>query len=346
MEEITIPSETGKNDIYNVITTNSVPEFAGFWLRVAAFIVDDLIIRFIAAPFALMWFKYSGFWDTIKGFQSNAQNMVEQQDTAFVLQLVSQLIIGIIPVIFTQLLFFLFYFAFWESSKYRATPGKLAIGLQVTDIYGNQLTFMRALGRNFSKLFSSITFGIGYMLAGWTDKKQALHDMIASCFVVKKQPEPETVITQEYAGFWRRLVAFLLDQILLSLLSAPIQLFLVPRGYTNPITEILINPKPELPEITDFIVFSYINLLVVLLYWFYYASWESSKHQATPGKLAIGIKVTDLQGNPVTYWRASARYVNKWVSIFTLLFGYLMAGWTPKKQALHDIFAGCLVVKI
>lgn len=77
----------------------------------------------------------------------------------------------------------------------------------------------------------------------------------------------------------------------------------------------------------------------------YYALMESSEKQATVGKLAMGIKVTDMQGNRLSFGQATGRHFAKIISGLTLLIGYIMAGFTEKKQALHDIIVNCLVVK-
>lgn len=76
------------------------------------------------------------------------------------------------------------YFAWMESSPRQATFGKLAMGAKVTDGHGARLSFPRALLRNVAKLLSVITLGIGFMMAGWTRQKQALHDMVSSALVV------------------------------------------------------------------------------------------------------------------------------------------------------------------
>jgi uncharacterized RDD family membrane protein YckC len=78
------------------------------------------------------------------------------------------------------------YFPVLECSSLQATPGKLALGIKVTDMQGNRIGFGRALGRNLAKIISAIILYIGFIMAGFTQKKQALHDMIAGCLVVAK----------------------------------------------------------------------------------------------------------------------------------------------------------------
>ena len=83
----------------------------------------------------------------------------------------------------------------------------------------------------------------------------------------------------------------------------------------------------------------------MLVGWLYYALMESSARQATLGKMALGIIVTDLEGRRISFGRASGRYFGMFLSNFTLLIGFLMCAWTEKKQCLHDMLAGCLVRK-
>jgi uncharacterized RDD family membrane protein YckC len=83
----------------------------------------------------------------------------------------------------------------------------------------------------------------------------------------------------------------------------------------------------------------------ILIGWLYFALMESSNKQATLGKMLIGIKVTDLDGNRITFGKATARHFSKIISGVILAVGYIMAGFTQRKQALHDIIAGTLVVK-
>jgi len=87
-----------------------------------------------------------------------------------------------------------------------------------------------------------------------------------------------------------------------------------------------------------------LNFFSLILGWLYFALMESSEYQGTLGKIAIGIKVTDLDGNRLGFVRATGRHFGKIISAIILCIGFVMAGFTEKKQALHDIMAGCLVV--
>jgi len=324
--------------------------FAGFWRRFAAYLIDGTIIKIVFMPIALIFLRNSGVWDIIvmsRKMPPGAAEMIGIMDPDYTILLQS---------LFRKLFYFmlfhwgfhLLYYSIWESSKLQATPGKLATGIKVSNSNGQRISFIRALGRNFCKFFSAAIFMVGYMMAGWTSKKQALHDMICDCVVTKSETVHEPLQTFAYAGFWRRFVAYLLDSILLYIFLSPINFLLMPVALKNPLRillESMKHPNAPLPDINDLTQLILVSSLAGLITFFYFASWESSRFQATPGKLAIGIKVTDLHGQRISFWRASGRYVGKIISGFTLLIGYMMAGWTKHKQALHDELAHCLVIK-
>jgi uncharacterized RDD family membrane protein YckC len=148
-----------------------------------------------------------------------------------------------------------------------------------------------------------------------------------------------------YAGFWRRFVAHLIDQIVMGIVACILfvpGIALLGIGIGSGMME-------ESPSVIGFIfaaVAAYMAAIVVIivLQWLYYALMESSNRQATLGKLALGIVVTDLDGKRITFGRATGRYFGKIISGLILYIGYFMAGFTEKKQALHDIMASCLVV--
>jgi uncharacterized RDD family membrane protein YckC len=88
-----------------------------------------------------------------------------------------------------------------------------------------------------------------------------------------------------------------------------------------------------------------LNLLAVGMGWVYFAWMESSKKQATLGKMLLGMQVTDERRERITMRRATGRYFAEILSVLTLGIGYLMVLWDDDRQALHDKVAGTLVVR-
>ena len=139
-----------------------------------------------------------------------------------------------------------------------------------------------------------------------------------------------------YAGFWQRFVAAIIDGILLYIVQFIIlAVFGVSSSMMNP--EFFENGIP-----TSFIL-AYIVIIGANAAYFSYL--ESSERQATFGKQAMGIVVTDMNGERITLLNAIGRYFSKIPSALILMIGYLMQPFTEKKQALHDIIAGTLVYK-
>jgi uncharacterized RDD family membrane protein YckC len=128
----------------------------------------------------------------------------------------------------------------------------------------------------------------------------------------------------EYAGFWRRVAAALIDGILVAVVSW------IVTGIFSAVS--------DGAEVTA-------QILVLIAAYGYYAGMESSSYQATVGKIALGIQVTDLSGNRISFLRALGRNLAEILSALILLIGYIMVAFTPKKQGLHDLIAGTLVVK-
>jgi len=139
-----------------------------------------------------------------------------------------------------------------------------------------------------------------------------------------------------YAGFWRRFLAISIDHLILGILSLPINLIV------NPILRSLL----RLDFKTSFVILIIPWLVGHILCWLYFAFFESSSKQATPGKMVMKIIVTNLEGNRISFARATARYWSKLVSTIILMVGFIMAAFTSKKQALHDIIAKTLVIRL
>lgn len=149
-------------------------------------------------------------------------------------------------------------------------------------------------------------------------------------------------ISRAYAGFWLRVVAFLVDTIIL--LTATGVIFGIFRAIFG--VSALGMVRPDLQGPATLRIFGIFELIAGVGAWLYFALMESSAWQATLGKKLMGLYVTDLRGNRIGFGRATGRYFGKIASNFTLFIGYIMAGFTAKKQALHDMIAGCLVFKI
>ncbi len=137
--------------------------YAGFWWRVWAALLD-----WIASTIIL------GIIGFVIGFSLAASDVIGRGDGDA---------IGRVVGLGGSIL----YFTLFESSSLRGTPGKLICGLQVVDESGNQISFGRALGRYLGKFVSALILGIGFMMAGWTRRKQALHDMMSGCLVLRRR---------------------------------------------------------------------------------------------------------------------------------------------------------------
>jgi len=131
----------------------------------------------------------------------------------------------------------------------------------------------------------------------------------------------------EYAGFWIRVVAYILDIIVLSIV---IGILAVTFGAAAIMTE-------------NFGLLIVIYLMFFVLVYGYFTVMESSAKQATLGKMAVGIKVGDERGNRITTMNALGRALGKILSGLILYIGYIMVGFDSKKQGLHDKLANTVV---
>ena len=156
--------------------------YAGFWLRFVAWFIDVILLGIIGfviiAPILVAMGLASNF--SFNDFQNpeDVAGMVAAVSALFGVSWAANEVIKVL------------YHSFMESSKYQGSIGKMALGIIVTDTQGQKLDFGKAMIRNLCKIISNLTFTIGYIMAGFTEKQQALHDVIAGTLVVKKQPEP------------------------------------------------------------------------------------------------------------------------------------------------------------
>lgn len=131
------------------------------------------------------------------------------------------------------------------------------------------------------------------------------------------------------AGFWLRVAALLIDFVLLLAVAFVVAMVAITLA----------------PSATWFETGLNAGRITAVIAWAYFALMESSPARGTVGKLAFGLYVSDAHGDPITFWRASARYWLKYVSQYLLGLGYVLAAFTPRKQALHDLLAGTLVLR-
>jgi uncharacterized RDD family membrane protein YckC len=143
--------------------------YGGFWIRVVAAIIDAIVVRIVAWPVGML-FGLGGLAGTMGGFPHSGMG----------LHILGGGVVAVVIVFGSWL-----YEAFMLSSPYQATLGKMIFGMKVTDLYGNPISFARATGRHFAKWLSGMILGIGFIMVGFTDRKQGLHDMLAGTLVRK-----------------------------------------------------------------------------------------------------------------------------------------------------------------
>lgn len=128
-----------------------------------------------------------------------------------------------------------------------------------------------------------------------------------------------------YAGFWRRFVAALIDEIILTICGAVIGVILgVIIGFIWVALETDLGTIQVIAAVTSYVI-------GFVLRWLYFTLLESSSKQATLGKMTMGIIVTDLNGSRISFGKANGRHWGKIVSATILCIGFIMAGLTQKK---------------
>jgi len=159
-------------------------EYAGFRLRFGAHILDQLILGFVSFLVIMPMMVFTGLF---AGWGALSNVNFEELSDSESFMLVGGFVGFILTMALMSMVISWLYYAIMESSSRQATLGKIALELKVTDMSGNRITFLNATGRYFGKIISGMTFTIGYLMAGFTTHKQALHDIIAGCLVVKKK---------------------------------------------------------------------------------------------------------------------------------------------------------------
>ncbi len=131
----------------------------------------------------------------------------------------------------------------------------------------------------------------------------------------------------QYAGFWRRLAAIVLDQVFTTLLFSAL-LLIVMTGKNESLS---LNP-------------SIVDWSAVVFVWLYHSLQESSAKQATWGKRVMGLVVSDMEGKRLGFVHATGRFLAHFLSWASFCIGFLVALVTPRRQALHDLVARTVVM--
>lgn len=144
---------------------------------------------------------------------------------------------------------------------------------------------------------------------------------------MKKKPEEYAL---EYAGFWIRLGAGVIDSIILLLIFYIVYTVISEYTKTMPLPFIFI------------LVAIFISFLIKIAYFVTFWVWRGQ----TPGKLIMGIKIIRTDSSPITLPYALLRYLGYIVSTITLLIGFIWIAFDERKQGLHDKIADTYVVKL
>lgn len=147
------------------------------------------------------------------------------------------------------------------------------------------------------------------------------------------QAQPTFVADQDvvYAGFWKRVAATIIDGFILS----------IAVGLCGELFGVILSDLAGGGELATMITTSLCTLILNALY---FAWFHSTFNYATPGKMAIGIKVVRSHSEPISFLRALARFFATILSTLTFFIGYLMAAFTARKQSLHDVICDTVVV--
>jgi uncharacterized RDD family membrane protein YckC len=137
--------------------------------------------------------------------------------------------------------------------------------------------------------------------------------------------------TLRYAGFWIRFAAYIIDYIVVSIAS---WIIMAVFGFSAAVMD---------PTDMNWTLFAVVYVAILATWLIYHVAMETSSTQATLGKMAVGIKIGKANGERLTVLNAVGRFFGKILSALILWIGYIMAGWDPKKQALHDKIANTYV---
>jgi uncharacterized RDD family membrane protein YckC len=158
----------------------------------------------------------------------------------------------------------------------------------------------------------------------------------AACKPVFLQKLKEGVtapVALNYAGFWIRTLAYIMDSVLMQIILLPLS-FLIRMGVGGPV-------NPMQPNLAALFVNTPVSMILVVSYYTFFVG----KYGATLGKMALKLRVVNPDGSPVGYGKACGRYFAYIVSSLICLIGFLMVAWDPEKRGLHDRICNTRVIQ-
>lgn len=151
-----------------------LPGYGGFWRRFGAAFIDSLLLQIVSFPTTIIAM-------IPMGARMESLSGEDMGPAEFAALFGTYMTLGCLGLVIGWL-----YFALLESSALRATVGKMACGIVVTDVAGARISFARASGRFFASMLSSMTFGVGYIVMFFNERRQNLHDLVAGTLVLRK----------------------------------------------------------------------------------------------------------------------------------------------------------------
>jgi uncharacterized RDD family membrane protein YckC len=194
-------------------------------------------------------------------------------------------------------------------------------------------------------------------LADWQPLSVLFPDVVASApppasataAAFTPLPQTTTAALEDYAGFWKRVAAYILDAIILYIPQFIIQKMMGGDAAKEAMKQAIAASPGDFhaamaAQHQYYVAMGPAILIGTVLTWIYFAILESSSWQATVGKMALGIRVTNDRGARISFLHATGRFFAKYLSFLILCIGFLMVAWTRRKQGLHDIIASTLVL--
>lgn len=233
----------------------------------------------------------------------------------------------IFPFILTTGIYF-FYCTILEATPLKGTLGSKILNIIVVDDGGYQISFGMSLKRNLAKILNILTLGLGYIILIFNKRKQTLADIVSDTYV--KNSSLEYNLNLYYANTLLRLLAFIIDILIIWLIYFVLNLII-----TYLINNNLITNSDKLGLI--------ITVFMIIIGVIYFIFMDSKN--GTFGKQLFAFKVTNLNGQRISYVRNFARIVMLLFEMLFIPFGFLLCFTHPRRQTFKDLVTHSVVIK-